>query len=126
MESLTVNGFTAATAVARGEQWSFRMFAIRFGSDVYRLIFAARNLTPDLDRQFRAAAETFRRVASDEAEAVKPLRIRAVTVSLGDTPEKMAARMQVSERPLERFLILNGLDRDSKLKYGEKVKIIAE
>lgn len=126
VESLTVNGFTAATAVARGEQWSFRMFAIRFGSDVYRLIFAARNLTPDLDRQFRAAAETFRRVASDEAEAVKPLRIRAVTVSLGDTPEKMAARMQVSERPLERFLILNGLDRDSKLKYGEKVKIIAE
>ncbi|OYX63507.1 MAG: Zn-dependent protease, partial [Rhizobiales bacterium 32-66-11] len=108
------------------EQWSFRMFAIRFGSDVYRLIFAARTLTPDLDRQFRAAAETFRRVASDEAEAVRPLRIRAVPVGIGDTVEKMAGRMQVSDRPLERFLILNGLDRDAKLKYGEKVKIIAE
>ncbi|OYY07631.1 MAG: Zn-dependent protease [Rhizobiales bacterium 35-68-8] len=126
VETLSVNGFTAATAVARGEQWSFRMFAIRFGSDVYRLIFAARTLTPDLDRQFRAAAETFRRVASDEAEAVRPLRIRAVPVGIGDTVEKMAGRMQVSDRPLERFLILNGLDRDAKLKYGEKVKIIAE
>ncbi len=61
VESLSVNGFTAATAVARGDQWSFRMFAIRFGSDVYRLIFAARNLTPELDKQFRAAASTFRR-----------------------------------------------------------------
>ncbi len=66
--------FTAATAVARGEQWSFRMFAIRFGSDVYRLIFAARNLTPELDKQFRAPPRTFRRVASDEAQSVKPLR----------------------------------------------------
>ncbi|MEP9376436.1 M48 family metalloprotease [Aquabacter sp. CN5-332] len=126
VESLSVNGFTAATAVARGEQWSFRMFAIRFGSDVYRLIFAARNLTPELDKQFRAAAETFRRVASDEAETVKPLRLRSVSVGIGDTVEKMAARMQVPDRPLERFLILNGLDRDSKLKYGEKVKIVAE
>lgn len=126
VESLSVNGFSAATAVARGEQWSFRMFAIRFGSDVYRLIFAARNLTPDLDKQFRVAAETFRRVSSDEAETVKPLRLRAVSAGIGDTVDKMAARMQVPDRPMERFLILNGLDRDSKLKYGEKVKIVAE
>ncbi|WP_245504599.1 M48 family metalloprotease [Aquabacter spiritensis] len=126
VESLSVNGFMAATAVARGEQWSFRMFAIRFGSDVYRLIFAARDLTPDLDKKFRAAAETFRRVANDEAETVRPLRLRVVSVGIGDTVEKFAARMQVPDRPLERFLILNGLDRESKLKYGEKVKIVAE
>ncbi|OYY61191.1 MAG: Zn-dependent protease, partial [Rhizobiales bacterium 35-66-30] len=115
-----------ATAVARGEQWSFRMFAIRFGSDVYRLIFAARNLTPELDQQFRAAADTFRRVASDEAETVKPLRIRVVSVGLGDNVDKMAARMLVPDRPLERFLILNGLDKDAKLRYGDKVKIVAD
>ena len=126
VESLSVNGFTAATAVARGEQWSFRMFAIRFGSDVYRLIFAARTLTPELDKQFRAAADTFRRVASDEADTVKPLRLRVVSAGLTDTPEKLAGRMQVPDRPLERFLILNGLDRDAKLRYGEKVKIVAE
>ncbi|MGU3492697.1 M48 family metalloprotease [Xanthobacteraceae bacterium A53D] len=126
VETLTVNGFSAATAVARGEQWSFRMFAIRFGSDVYRLIFAARTLTPQIDQQFRTAAETFRRVATNEAETVKPLRIRIVSVGLGDSVEKMAGRMQVPDRPLERFMILNGLDRDSKLSYGDKVKIVTE
>lgn len=126
VESLTVNGFTAATAIARGDQWSFRMFAIRFGSDVYRLIFAARELTPEVDRAFRAAADTFRRVSSGEADAVKPLRVRMVSVGLTDTPEKVAARMQTPDRPLERFLILNGLDASAKLKYGDKVKIIAE
>ncbi|GGF85536.1 metalloprotease [Azorhizobium oxalatiphilum] len=126
VETLSVNGFSAATAVARGEQWSFRMFAIRFGSDVYRLIFAARTLTPDLDKQFRAAAETFRRVATNEAETVKPLRIRIATVGLTDNVEKMAGRMQVPDRPMERFLILNGLDKDAKLHYGDKVKIVTD
>ncbi|MEP9351669.1 M48 family metalloprotease [Xanthobacter sp. KR7-225] len=126
VETLTINGFSAATAIARGDQWSFRMFAIRFGSDVYRLIFAARELTPEVDRQFRAAASSFRRVTSGEADAVKPLRVRVVGVGLGEGPEKFAARMQVPDRPLERFMILNGLEAGAKLKYGEKVKIIAE
>lgn len=126
VESLTVNGFSAATAVARGDQWSFRMFAIRFGSDVYRLIFAARELTPELDKQFRAAADTFRRVSSGEADTVKPLRVRIVQVGLGDNVEKIAGKMQVPDRPVERFLILNGLDANARLKYGEKVKIIAD
>lgn len=126
VETLTVNGFTAATAIARGDQWSFRMFAIRFGSDVYRLIFAARELTPDLDKQFRTAADTFRRVSSGEAETVKPLRVRIVSVGLGDGVDKLATRMQVPDRQVERFLILNGLEPNARLKYGEKVKIIAE
>ncbi|WP_369807033.1 M48 family metalloprotease [Ancylobacter radicis] len=126
VESLVLNGFPAATAVARGEQWSFRMFAIRFGSDVYRLIFAARELTPALDQSFRQAAETFRRVSIEEAENVKPLRIRIVTAGITDTPEKLAARMDTQDKGLERFLILNGLDRGAKLAYGEKYKIVAE
>ena len=126
VESLVLNGFPAATAVARGEQWSFRMFAIRFGSDVYRLIFAARELTPELDAQFREAAETFRRVSIEEAENVRPLRIRIVKAGIGDTPEKVAAKMDVQDRALERFLVLNGLQKGDKLAYGEQYKIIAE
>lgn len=102
------------------------MFAIRFGADVYRLIFAARELTPELDKQFRVAADTFRRVSTGEAETVKPLRLRIVSIGLGDSADKLAARMQVPDRPLERFLILNGLENGAKLKYGDKVKIIAE
>jgi predicted Zn-dependent protease len=126
VESLVLNGFPAATAVARGDQWSFRMFAIRFGSDVYRLIFAARDLTPDLDKQFRAAAETFRRVSIEEADKVKPLRIRIVDVGLTDNIDKLAAKMEVPDRDMERFLILNGIERTAKLSYGEELKIVAD
>ena len=53
VEDVTVNGFPGATAVAKGDQWDFRLYAIRFGSDVYRFIFAAKHRTPDTDRAFR-------------------------------------------------------------------------
>jgi predicted Zn-dependent protease len=123
---LTINGFEAATALARGEQWSFRLFAIRFGNDVYRMAFAAREMTPDIDAGFRTAAETFRRVPPEEAKKASPLKISVVRVGLRDNVERLANRMAVTDRKLERFLILNGLEKNAKLKFGEKVKLVVE
>lgn len=126
VQSMVINGFPAATAIARGKQWSFRLYAIRFGSDVYRLVFAAREITPANDQLFRSAADTFRRVGADEIKNVQPLRISVVRVGLTDTPATMARRMAVPDKKLERFLILNGLDKNAKLKFGDKVKIVVE
>jgi predicted Zn-dependent protease len=126
IEPLTINGFQAATALARGEQWSFRLFAIRFGGDVYRLAFAAREMAPAIDAAFREAANTFRRVPIEEAKEATPLKISVVRVGLRDTVERLASKMATPDRKLERFLILNGIERDAKLKFGEKVKIVAE
>jgi predicted Zn-dependent protease len=126
VESLVVNGFPAATAIARGAQWSFRLYAIRFGTDVYRLVFAARTLDPVTDEKFRTAATTFRRVPINEANEARPLRIRMVQVARGDTVDKLAKRMAVGDRALERFLVLNGLTRNAALKPGDYVKIVVE
>jgi predicted Zn-dependent protease len=126
VESLVVNGFPAATAIARGSQWSFRLYAIRFGTDVYRLVFAARGLDPMTDQKFRDAATTFRRVPIDEANEARPLRIRMVQVARGDTVDKLARRMVVGDRALDRFLVLNGLTRNAALKPGDHVKIVVE
>src|SRR4029077_20600129 len=70
VEEFTINGFHAATATASGEQWSFRLFAVRFGSDVYRFIFAAKNKTPQVDHSFRESIATFRRMTLKESEQV--------------------------------------------------------
>ena len=43
-----------------------------------------------------------------------------------DTIEKLARRMAVDDRPLERFLVLNGLSAHDTLKPGDKVKIVVE
>ena len=76
VEELTIGDFPAATAVARSDQWAFRLFVIRFGTDVYRFIFATKQMTPANDRAFREAVGTFRRMSTAEAAATKPLRIR--------------------------------------------------
>jgi predicted Zn-dependent protease len=126
VEEFTVNGFTAATATATGEQWAFRLFAVRYGSDVYRFIFAAKNKTALVDRSFRESVATFRRMSLKESEQVHPLRLKIVTVDAHDNVEKLARRMAIPDRQLERFRVINGLSAADKLKPGDKVKIVVD
>jgi predicted Zn-dependent protease len=126
VEDITVNGFPGATAAAKGDQWDFRLYAIRFGSDVYRFIFAAKHRTPDTDRSFRESVGTFRRMSLAEIEAAKPLRLKIVTVAPGDTVDRLAGKMAVADRATERFRVLNGLSPGDRLKPGGEVKIVVE
>jgi predicted Zn-dependent protease len=126
IENLGVNGFTAATAVAKGDQWSFRIYAVRFSNDVYRFIFASKRLTPDIDKTFHDAVVSFRRMSLAETSSAKPLRIRIITVGEDDTVEKIAARMSIHDRAVERFRILNGLTATEKVKPGDQVKVVTE
>jgi predicted Zn-dependent protease len=127
VEEMTINGFTAATASAKGEQWAFRLYAVRFGSDVYRFVFATKRKNPEFDRAFRESVGTFRRMTLAEIQATKPLRLKIVTVQAGDTVDKLAGRMAVADHPLERFLVLNGLQAGQQaLKSGEHVKVVVE
>ena len=126
IEEFEINGLPTATATAKGDQWSFRLYAIRFGAEVYRFIFAAKQLTPDADRAFRYSVTTFRRMTETEINQARPLRLHVVTVQHGDTPERFAGRMPLVDRPLERFLIINGLNQGDALKPGDRVKIVTE
>jgi len=126
IENLGVNGFTAATAIAKGDQWSFRIYAVRFSNDVYRFIFASKRLTPDIDKTFHDAVVSFRRMSLAETSSAKPLRIRIITVAEDDTVEKIAARMSIHDRAVERFRIINGLTATDKVKPGDQVKIVTE
>jgi predicted Zn-dependent protease len=126
IEEFSINGFPAATATASGDQWSFRLFAVRFGSDVYRFIFAAKNRTAQADHTFRESVATFRRMSLQESSEIHPLHMKIVTVAANDTPEKFAKQMAVSDHPLETFRVINGLSQQDTLKPGEKVKIVTE
>ena len=126
VEEFSLNGFPAATATAGGGNWSFRLFAVRFGSEVYRFIFAAKARTPQVDRAFRESIMTFRRMTLKESEQVKPLHLKVITVGVNDTVEKLAHRMATSDHSLERFRVLNGLSPHDRPKPGDKVKIAVE
>jgi predicted Zn-dependent protease len=126
VHELTINGFAGATASARGEHWSFRLYAIRFGSDVYRFIYATRHLTPDVDRAFRQSIQSFRRLSLAEMQGIKPQHLSIRTVRPGDTVEKLAASMAVPDRAAERFRVLNGLGPKDEPNPGDQVKLVVE
>jgi predicted Zn-dependent protease len=125
VQNTAINGFAAATGLAKGDQWGFRLFVIRYGSDVYRFIFAAKRMTGDADQGFRESVASFRRMSVQESNAAKPLRMRVATVAEGDTLERLASRMP-TDRPIERFRVLNGLGPSDRLRVGDQVKIIVE
>jgi predicted Zn-dependent protease len=124
IEDLGVNGFTAATAMAKGDMWSFRIYAVRFSSDVYRFIYATKRMTPDVDKSFHDSVVSFRRMSLAETSSAKPLRIRIVTVAEGDTVEKLAAQMAIHDRAVERFRVINGLGPNDRVQPGDRVKIV--
>ena len=119
-------GIAAASATAKGDQWQFKVYALRFGSDVYRFIFAAKTKTSETDRSFRDTVNSFRRLTLAEIQAARPLRIKVITAQPGDTVESLAHRMQGVDRPVDRFRVLNGLDARSTLKPRERVKIVVD
>lgn len=126
VETLVVNGLPAATATARGEAWSFRVAVIRLGDYVYRLVYAAKTYTDEVDARFKASIQTFHTLSAAEATSLRPQRLAVVPVVAGDTPQSFAARMETDSYALKRFLILNGIEADATLKPGTAVKIIVE
>ena len=120
LEEFTLNGFPAATATAAGKDWSFRLFVVRFGSDVYRFIYAAKHMTPQIDASFKQSIDTFRRMSLREAAEVKPLRLKIVNVGPHDTVARLARRMAVADRSVARFRVLNGLGPKERVKPGER------
>jgi predicted Zn-dependent protease len=84
------------------------------------------SLTGQLATELRRTTYSFKRLTAAEARAIKPLRVDVVTVGKGDSAESLAARMPFDSYRLERFLALNGMDREQALIPGEKVKVIVE
>ena len=125
-EDLTINGFPAASATAAGDQWQFKIYALRFGADVYRFIFATRQKTTESDRNARETVNSFRRLSLDEVQAARPLRIKVITVQPGDTVESLSHRMAGVDHPTDRFRVLNGLDAHAQVKVRDRVKIVVD
>jgi predicted Zn-dependent protease len=125
IEPKQIAGLEAATAVAQGQQWSFRLAAIRLNGRLYRLIFAAHALSPAVDSRFMASLDSFHLINAQDSALAAPQRIKIVEAGSGDTPEALAARMGFLPQSLDQFLILNGLERGAALVPGQRYKIVA-
>jgi predicted Zn-dependent protease len=125
-EEVTINGLPGASAVASGDQWQFKVYALRFGSDVYRFIFATKQKTTESERNARETVNSFRRLTLDEIQSARPLRIKVINVQPGDTVESLSHRMAGVDRAAERFRIINGLEAHAQVKARDRVKIVVD
>lgn len=128
LERFTVNGMKAATATTKIGDYNGRLVAIEFAPDrVYRFLLGT---VPQAGTRYDAALHeivmSFRKISAAEARAVKPLRLRVVTVRNGDTAASLGRRMIYSDFQAERFRVLNGLASNAEPSPGSRVKIIAE
>lgn len=124
--SLEIGGMQAVTGVAKSGDWAFRLAAIRQGGVVYRLIFAARNLTPEADQTFMTSIGSFHRLAAEESARVRPLRLRVVTAGPDDTAASLSDGMVSLGLPAEEFAVLNALDKAGTVSAGTRYKVVAE
>jgi predicted Zn-dependent protease len=73
---------------------------------------------------FAPMINSLRRITPAEAAAIRPRVIDVVTVRPGDTVQSLSSRMAYRDFRLDRFLALNGLDANSRLMPGQKVKLV--
>ncbi|MFQ5764180.1 MAG: M48 family metalloprotease [Rhodospirillales bacterium] len=132
VETINVNGMAAATGgsrvTTRNGPRDIRLVAIDGGPGrIYRFAFiTSPAMTGRLGVELRRATYSFRRLDDSERAAVRPLKIRVVSVGSGDTPESLARRMPFEKFPRRWFEVLNGLRPGQGLQPGARVKIVSD
>jgi predicted Zn-dependent protease len=122
----TVNGIEAAMGSAQAERWQFHITVLRVNGRVYRFLTAAPSTAKGVAEVASAVTSSFTALSDAERRALKPTRIRVITVQPGDTIGSLAAQMVGSERPQELFRLLNGLSAGGTVSVGSDVKIVTD
>ena len=133
LETIYIDGLEAATATARVSTKSgardARFLAIRKNlQTIFRFAFFTKpGQSQRWSKPFRRTSHSFRLLTKSEAAAIKPLRVRTRRVRRGETVTKLAQRMAGDDGySLDRFLLINGLSKNARLRPGQTVKIIEE
>ncbi len=122
----TINGNEAAVAKAHADGWQFDIVVIRANGQVYRLLTAAPAASGSLETVARSVSGSFRVLSAAEKAALKPLRIRIVTVQAGQTLGTLSAQMVGVDRKLDLFRVLNAMGPGATVSAGDKVKIVTD
>ena len=126
IQRTTVNGIPAAYGNAQVQASSGTVDVVVFAyefSKTQAFHFVTISAAGSAN-QFNSMFASLHRASASEAAAVRPRKLVVVTAKAGDTLQSLAARMAYSDAAMERFLVLNALDANSRIVPGQKVKII--
>lgn len=127
IQRTTVNGIPASYVTGRANSSSgaidVSVFAYQWDANtIYHFVSLTRGgqgLAP-----FASMVNSLRRISNAEAAAIRPRVIDVVTVQRGDTVQRLAGRMAYRDFQVDRFMALNGLNANSPLVPGQKVKLV--
>ena len=131
-QEMTINGMAGLTATTTGtlnnQPVLVRLVAIRYSADqaYHFLMIVPQNNVGALEPGLKTMAYSFRKLNTSEAGKYKAKRIKIITVQKGDTAQGLSRHMAFDDYQLERFLTLNGLDRNSTLRVGQRLKLVVE
>lgn len=126
IRAIQVDGLEAATARASADRWDFDVTVVRLGGQIFRFLTAVPKGSDQLEPTANVLRATFRRITPQEAQSLKPLRIRVITVGASDSLATLSARMMGTDRKLELFKVLNALQSGQTPAVGSRVKIVSE
>lgn len=127
IQRTSINGIAASYTTGRANTSSgpvdVSVFAYQWApGTIYHFVMLTRGGTGI--GQFTPMVQSIRRVTPSEAAAIRPRIIDVHTVAPGETVQMLASRMAYRSFQLDRFLSLNGLDPNSRLVPGQKVKLV--
>lgn len=121
-----ISGLPAATARANADKWDFDITVIRLKDRIYRFLTAAPRGSDRLDATASFVRSSFKNLSKSQIRKLEPLRIRLLTVSQGDTVNRLASRMRGVDRKVDLFRLLNALPPGAAPRPGQKVKIVTD
>jgi predicted Zn-dependent protease len=130
-ETMSVNGFNAATAAfagaVGGKPVTIRVVAIEWKpSQFFRFQMAIpQNAGTDVVEAMKRTTYSFRAMTDSERESVKPLKVRTFTAGAGNTVASAASKMGFSEYREERFRVLNAISGNA-LTPGQVYKVVTQ
>ena len=127
IQRTTVNGIPASYVTARANSQSgaidVGVIAYQWSADSYyhfiTLTRGGQGPSP-----FASMFNSLRRITPNEAASIRPKVVDVVTVQQGDTIQRLASRMAYRDFQVDRFLAMNGLNANSRLVPGQKVKLV--
>lgn len=130
IQSITVNGISAATGRARlnTQQGTaeLRVVAYHWGDgQLFRLLFMApARRAAAYNDGFRQTVFSFRRLSDSEASDLKPLRLITVEAQSGSDPTRLASTLPYGELNEDWFRMLNDLSPNQAIPVGRTLKVV--
>ncbi|KQT85161.1 M48 family metalloprotease [Aurantimonas sp. Leaf443] len=122
-----IGDLEAVSARARGGEYAFDVTVVRIGGQVYRFLTAVpvsnQAAVPTIAD---SVSSSFHLLSPTEKAELKPLRIRIVKATGGDSEASLAARMVGVDRKPDMFRLLNGFADGETVQAGELYKIVGE